>query len=307
MFLRNLLSVITFILGLSVVTLVHGQENNLFDTAVKTMDGQSLSLKEYVGKKPVYLKFWATWCVPCREQMPHLQETYESFGDDVEVMAVNIDVNDSAEAIRATQLEFSLTVPILIDDSGKLAQAAGLVGTPYHLLIDIDGNVVFKGHEASAQLDKTIRLLAASNSVSLPAVSIDQRLEKTSLIESKPLTALFFTATWCDWYFEESRPVMSQNCVAGQQQANALYKETVDLNWLGVTSHLWTGDKELGDYRDKYQIEYPMLVDSNDQEFVRYQVKDFPTLILLRDGKEVFRTSDFSNEKRVADAVLQLK
>ena len=51
-------------------------------------------------KKLVYLKFWATWCQPCREQMPHLQETYESFGDDIEVIAVNIDINDSAEEAR---------------------------------------------------------------------------------------------------------------------------------------------------------------------------------------------------------------
>jgi len=307
MLLRNLLTAIMFTLGLSLFTLVHAQDNKMFDIALTTMDGKPITLNEYVGKKPVYLKFWATWCVPCREQMPHLQETYESFADDIEVIAVNIGVNDSAEAIRATQQEFSLTVPVTIDETGKLAQAFNLVGTPYHILIDLDGKVVFKGHEASAQLDKTIKLLAASNSVSLSAVSIEQRLEQAPLIENKPLTALFFTATWCDWYLEESRPAMSQSCVAGQQQANAIYKESADLNWLGVISHLWTGDKELGEYKDKYQIVYPLAIDSNNQEFVRYQVKDFPTLILLRDGKEVFRTSDFSNEKRVADAVLELK
>lgn len=305
MILKHLLSIVMFIMGLGVVTLVHAQESSLFDTDLKTMDGQSITLEEYAGKKPVYLKFWASWCKDCLKQMPHLQEIYEVYGDDIEVFSVNLGVNDSVEAIKNVQETFSLTVPILIDDSGKLAQAVSLVGTPYHLLIDIDGKVVFKGHEASAQLDKTIKLLASSASITIPTVGIEQRLVQTSLIENKSLTALFFTATWCDWYLEESRPLMSKNCVAGQQQANLLYKDTTDLNWLGVISHLWTGDKELAEYRDKYQIKYPMFVDSNDQEFVRYQVKDFPTLIVLKEGKEVFRISDFSDEKIVTDAILE--
>ncbi len=38
---------------------------------LKTIDGKSIDLAEFYGKKPVYLKFWATWCVPCRQQMPH--------------------------------------------------------------------------------------------------------------------------------------------------------------------------------------------------------------------------------------------
>ncbi len=308
MILRNFLTAIMFTIGLSMFTLVHAQDNKMFDIAVTSIDGKSITLNEYVGKKPVYLKFWATWCVPCREQMPHLQETYETFGDDVEVIAVNIYINDSAEAIRATQQEFSLTVPVMVDDTGELAQAFDLVGTPYHILIDIDGKVVFKGHDASAQLDKTIKLVSASNSKTLPAVEIEPLIAQPSLVTSTDkLTALYFTSTWCDWYLAESRPVIAKNCIAGQQQANALSKATPDINWLGITSRLWTGEKELHEYKDKYQIDYSLVIDSNDQEFVRYKVKDFPTLILLQDGKEKFRTSDFSDEKKVADAILEFK
>lgn len=307
MILRNLLAAIMLTLGLSVLTLVHAQDSKMFDIAVTSVEGKSITLNDYVGKKPVYLKFWATWCQDCIKQMPHLQQSYETFGNKIEVLAVNIGVNDSAEAIAATQKEFSLTMPIAIDDSGKLAQAFNLVGTPFHILIDMKGNVVFKGHEVSAQLDKTLKLLSASNSEILPAVAIEKLITKPSLVStSDKLTAIFFTATWCDWYLEESRPVISKNCVIGQQQANDLYKTNPNLNWLGITSHLWTGDKELAEYKNKYQIDYPLLIDSNNQEFVRFKVKDFPTLILLKKGEEVFRTSDFSDKNAVIHAISEL-
>lgn len=308
MILRNFLTAIFFTLGLSVITLVHAQDNKMFDIAVTTIDGKSTTLNDYIGKKPVYLKFWATWCQDCIKQMPHLQESYETYGNEIEVLAVNIGINDSVEAITATQKEFSLTMPIAVDNSGKLAQAFNLVGTPFHILIDMKGNVVFKGHDASTQLDKTLKLLSASNSEILPKVDIEKLSSTPSLVpNTDKVTALLFTATWCDWYLEDSRPAIAKNCIAGQKQANALFKTTPDLNWLGITSRLWTGDKELTEYKDKYQIDYPLMIDSNDQEFVRFNVKDYPTLILLQDGKEVFRTSDFSDENKVTDAVLNVQ
>jgi len=307
MIFRNFLTAIMFTLGLSVFFLVHAQDNKVLDIAVTTLDGKSITLNDYIGKKPVYLKFWATWCQDCIKQMPHLQESYETYGKDIEVLAVNIGINDSAEAIAATQKEFSLTVPIVVDKSGKLVQSFNLVGTPFHILMDMKGNVVFKGHEASAQLDKTLKLLSASNSKILPKVEIEKLTTQPSLVSNTDkLTALLFTSTWCDWYLEESRPAIAKNCIAGQQQANVLYKQTPNLNWLGITSHLWTGDKELAEYKDKYQIDYPLAIDSNNQEFVRFKVKDFPTLILLQDGKEIFRTSDFSDKNSVANAILEL-
>jgi thiol-disulfide isomerase/thioredoxin len=135
-------------------------------------------------------------------------------------------------------------------------------------------------------------------------VSIEHQLQKTTLKTDHSITALFFTATWCDWYLAESRPSLSKNCVAGQQQINELFQKANHVNWLGVISHLWTGEKEMDEYREKYQIPYFMMVDSQDQEFVRFNVKDYPTLILLKDGKEIYRTSDFSEPEFLTKTVL---
>ena len=50
---------------------------------VTTIDGRRIDLGALYGRKAVYLKFWATWCVPCREQMPHFEHTYETGGPDL--------------------------------------------------------------------------------------------------------------------------------------------------------------------------------------------------------------------------------
>ncbi|TLY53161.1 MAG: TlpA family protein disulfide reductase, partial [Gammaproteobacteria bacterium] len=52
-----------------------------------TLDGQTIDLAALRGHKAVYLKFWATWCVPCREQMPHFEKTWRGAGDDLAVVA----------------------------------------------------------------------------------------------------------------------------------------------------------------------------------------------------------------------------
>lgn len=279
--------------------------NTMYDISITTLDGKKITLNNYVGEKPVYLKFWASWCQPCREQMPHLQKTFEEYGDKIEMITVNLGINDSLEEIKLIQKEFSLTVPIAIDNSGKLSQAFNLTGTPYHILIDMKGNIVFEGNEASTQLDRTIKLLSESSASFLPSLSIDQTVVQSTLVDvhGKKLSALFFTSTWCDWYLEESRPSISKNCIEGQKQANILYKDNPEFNWIGIVSRLWTGDQELKEYKNKYQIEYSLVIDASDQEFITYHVKNFPTLILIQDGKEVFRTSDFSDASKLSSAV----
>lgn len=289
--------------GLFTATLVRA-EQAVFEVPLQTVTEDIVTLEQYLGKKPIYIKFWASWCQDCLKQMPHLQHTYEKYNEEIAIVSVNLGVNETPQAISNVLEKYSLTAPTVIDSTGKLAQGLGLVGTPYHVLLDMEGNIVFKGHDASKQLDKTIRLLAASNSPNLPVVSIEHQLKKTALKTDHAVTALFFTATWCDWYLAESRPSLSKNCIAGQQQVNELFQKANHVNWIGVISHLWTGEKEMEEYREKYNIPYFMMVDSQDQEFVRFNVKDYPTLILLNEGKEVYRTSDFSEPESLTKIML---
>lgn len=300
---KHILTSLVMSVGLFTATLVRA-EQAVFEVPLQTVTEDIVTLEQYLGKKPIYIKFWASWCQDCLKQMPHLQHTYEKYNEEIAIVSVNLGVNETPQAISNVLEKYSLTAPTVIDSTGKLAQGLGLVGTPYHVLLDMEGNIVFKGHDASKQLDKTIRLLAASKSPNLPVVSIDHQLKKTALKTDHAVTALFFTATWCDWYLAESRPSLSKNCIAGQQQVNELFQKANHVNWIGIISHLWTGEKEMEEYREKYNIPYFMMVDSQDQEFVRFNVKDYPTLILLNEGKEVYRTSDFSEPESLTKIML---
>src|SRR5271167_3501238 len=83
---------------------------------VKTIDGDTIDLGSLYGKQAVYLKFWATWCVPCREQMPHFEHTYQTAGADLAVIAVNAGFDDSVDQIRQYRRKLGITMPIVRDD-----------------------------------------------------------------------------------------------------------------------------------------------------------------------------------------------
>ncbi len=125
---------------------------------VTTIDGQTIDLGRLYGRQAVYLKFWATWCVPCRQQMPHFEHTYETAGADLAVIAVNVGFNDTADDVRAYRKKLGITMPIVVDD-GRLAAAFHLRVTPQHIVIGRDGRIAYVGHLADEDLDAA--LLAA--------------------------------------------------------------------------------------------------------------------------------------------------
>jgi thiol-disulfide isomerase/thioredoxin len=122
---------------------------------LKTIDGQTVDLGKLYGKKAVYLKFWATWCVPCREQMPHFEKAYESRGNDLEVIAINAGFNDSIEDVKEYRKRMGIHMPIVIDD-GTLGAALSLRVTPQHVVIGRDGRIQYVGHLANEPLEAAL-------------------------------------------------------------------------------------------------------------------------------------------------------
>jgi len=133
---------------------------------LKTIDGDAIDLGDLYGKKAVYLKFWATWCVPCREQMPHFEHVYETAGPDMAVIAIDVGFNDTVDAIRAYRKKLGITMPIVFDD-GSLGSAFHLRVTPTHVVIGRDGRIQFVGHLADKDLDAA--LVAARGATHAPA------------------------------------------------------------------------------------------------------------------------------------------
>lgn len=261
------------------------------------LNGQPLVLKP----GPLYLKFWASWCQPCNQQMPHFQHSFTQYGDKIQHISINLGLNETPDAIAHTLSRHDVTIPTLVDSSGELAHAAKLKGTPLHLLIDTDGRIIHSGHDADTELDNKLALLARRESGQLDTITLTDAGPSQFRIDTQKKQWLFFTASWCHWYLKTSRPEQSKNCIQGQNAFNQLAKKAVPAQV--VLSHLWTEDKDLLEYKDKFTIQSPMAIDKNNHAFIAYKIRQLPTLILIDKGKEVLRMTDFTNKNKLAHQI----
>lgn len=111
------------------------------DFTLKTLEGNTVRLSELRGKKVVLINFWATWCPPCRLEMPTMQQIYSEYKDKgFEILAVNIE-SDANQAISDFAKELRLTFPILLDPDMKVIRKFRVIGLPVSVLIDRQGFV----------------------------------------------------------------------------------------------------------------------------------------------------------------------
>lgn len=122
------------------------------DFVASTFDGETRSLDDYRGRV-ILLNVWATWCAPCRWEMPSMQRLSEALeGTDFEVVAVSVDAQDQGAVgwggnvggdVAAFVDEYGLTFDILRDPSGLIAETYQTTGLPESFLIGRDG-VIYK-------------------------------------------------------------------------------------------------------------------------------------------------------------------
>lgn len=281
---------------------------------METIDGKSIDLRALYGTKAVYLKFWATWCVPCREQMPHFQRAYEAAGPDLAVIAVNTGFNDSLPAVRDVIRDAGLEMPMVIDD-GRLAAAFHLRVTPQHVVIGRDGRIAYIGHLADDRLDAALRAAqvpstapgdatadrAAARKASvtitrhrigdalpdLSAVTLDGRAFDTRDAAGGRPTALVFLSPWCESYLAKSRPTLATSCRQVRKQVAALASRGDGVRWLGVASGLWSTPGELRQYDEEYEPRVPLTMDESGEWFRAFDVTRTPTIVIADAGGEI--------------------
>lgn len=126
---------------------------------LETLDGEPMSLEDVKGKK-VILNFWATWCGPCREEMPIFEE-YDAAHEDVVVLAVNMTNKDAKlEEISSFVKEYGLTFPVALDQVGDVAKAYQVINIPTTYFLNKDGMIQMKIEGA---LDETMLDLYMEN------------------------------------------------------------------------------------------------------------------------------------------------
>ncbi|WP_062104515.1 TlpA family protein disulfide reductase [Bacillus niameyensis] len=109
------------------------------DIQLQTLSGDLFDLREYKGKT-VILNFWATWCPPCRAEMPDMQKLNERYKDDVAVVAVNLtSAEKNKDNIQKFIDEFKIDFTIPLDENGQVGNSFGAYAIPTSYIIDKDG------------------------------------------------------------------------------------------------------------------------------------------------------------------------
>lgn len=110
------------------------------DFELLSMQGEQVKLSDFEGK-PVLINFWATWCGPCRLEMPLFQKYHEIFGDDLTILAINM--GESIDEVSAFASEERLDFPILLDRLGVVEELYRVRGLPSTYFIDQEATIKF--------------------------------------------------------------------------------------------------------------------------------------------------------------------
>ena len=125
--------------------------------SVQTLDGKHVDLSQYIGKTPMLIEFWATWCANCRELMPTLLDAEKKYGKQVKFLALAVAINQSPERVRRFIAAHPLPHETLYDVDGKAAGAFDAPATSYVLVLDKKGRVVYTGLGGKQNLEAAIR------------------------------------------------------------------------------------------------------------------------------------------------------
>ena len=113
--------------------------------AINDLKGRPFDLGTVLGKKPVLIEFWATWCSLCKALLPQLETIRKTWGERVELIGVNVTVNDSRARVRRYLDEHQPPFRALFDEKGVGARAYDVPGTSYIVVVDRHGKVSYTG------------------------------------------------------------------------------------------------------------------------------------------------------------------
>lgn len=115
------------------------------DFTLQGLDGRPVSLSQFLGKKPVLLVFWATWCPECKAAVPKINALHGGqVGEKMQILA--LDFRETREKVAAAVKSRDIRYPVLLDERGQVARAFRVVGIPTYVLIGRNGKAVYRGN-----------------------------------------------------------------------------------------------------------------------------------------------------------------
>jgi len=125
------------------------------DFTATDLNGKKVRLSDFRGKKAVVVSFFATWCPPCREEMPHLQKLSQKYaGKSVAFLAVSVDAPGTN--LKPFVKQYGLKFPVLHDVKGEAAKAYDVNAIPLLVIVDKKGRIVHRKEGFSPGMEKEI-------------------------------------------------------------------------------------------------------------------------------------------------------
>ena len=127
---------------------------------VPDLDGHPLDLGQFLGKQPVFLEFWATWCEVCKELMPRVDAARARYGDRVKFVGINIAVGQTPEEVRNWLKSHDVPFVVLYDEEGVSVRAYDAAQTSYIVIVDAEGKVAYTGLGTSQRFEAALGRVA---------------------------------------------------------------------------------------------------------------------------------------------------
>ena len=128
---------------------------------VPALDGTPVDLATMIGRKPVLIEFWATWCGSCKAMLPRLRAAHARWGKDVEFIGVNVTISEDRDSVAAWVARESPPFRTLWDGEGEAARAYDAQATSFIVILDRRGRVAYTGSGGTQNLEPVLRQVAA--------------------------------------------------------------------------------------------------------------------------------------------------
>ncbi len=131
---------------------------------VEDLEGNPVNLADYIGKKPVLVEFWATWCSLCEALEPQMHSAHDKYGDEVEFLIVAVAVNQSKRRVGRHFEEEGIPGQLLWDGKGAAVRAFQAPSTSYIVVLDATGKVAYTGLGKDQDIEAAIQKALARES-----------------------------------------------------------------------------------------------------------------------------------------------
>ena len=125
--------------------------------AVQTLDGKPANLSQWIGRTPVVMEFWATWCPNCKALEPTMAAAAKKYAGKAAFVAVAVSANQTAERVRRHLARSPIPMTFVYDRDGEATGAYDVPATSYVVVLDRAGKVVYTGVGAKQDIEGALR------------------------------------------------------------------------------------------------------------------------------------------------------